>query len=99
MKAGDKVVCIKRSKFVHMDGSQTDGINEPKYNDICTVTYVGEFFNEPYLEFKEFNGCYCFINFRKIEPFRNKLTQDLAVQVLTEQLKPEIEHIQIKENA
>ena len=98
MKVGDKVVCI-RSRYNGLWWNEFDEcVPGPKLDDVLNITRVDE---DGGLCFKEFhapvNDGYNPTAFRKIEPFKNKLTQELAIQVLTEQLKPEIEHIEIKE--
>lgn len=95
-KVGDVVVCIKKGKWKNDSGREFAGT---KYEDKCKIEGIN---NKGGLEIGGylFQGRQMGFNpsrFRKVEPFKNKLTQHLAIQVLTEQLKPQIERIEIKE--
>jgi len=93
MKVGDKVVCIDDSEWY--GGYYSEDNPTPLVKDkIYTILKIA------------FNGAQAVNSdmwlwddkrFRKVEPFKNKLTQELAIQVLTNQPQTEIERIEIKE--
>ena len=102
MKVGDKVVCIDDCN--QYNDSSTGEIDILVKGNIYTIKKI-VWWNNDFLLHEAKAGYWqdgeetTWKNnrFRKVEPFKNKLTQELAIQVLTTQGKPEIEHIEIKE--
>ena len=100
MKVGDKVECINASETILLKNGRTYEIEHVDTNG--GVLLVGlnmelenvyDYANGIVNVYKAYDPA----RFRKKQTFRNKLTQTLAVEVLTGQDKPEIERIEIKE--
>lgn len=91
-KIGDKYVCLNSYPWEVGQG--------PKKDDILTINRTIHAYGGCYLVFEEWleDGFYP-TYFRKVEkkPFTNAITKELSVQVLTEEKKPQIERIEIKE--
>lgn len=91
MKVGDKVVCI--------DDIERGYPVLAKKGDIYTIVeiWMNIKFNDLGVRLKEIkanpnsSGYFSANRFRKVEPFRNKITQELMVKVITEQIEEGIE--------
>ncbi len=96
-KKGDNVICINQVGWFDENGMPCNG---PKFNDELIIDSIS---TEGGLMFYDYGindeDGYLSRCFRKAEPkkFTNAITKELAAEVLTEQKKPQIERIEIKE--
>ena len=103
MKVGDKVVCISgvnslEKGNIYIIKSFSNCCISNISVGLATTNSLGSMCYDCNTSHGDrFTAFFKLSRFRKVEPFRNELTKTLMVEVLTEQLKPQIERIEIKE--
>lgn len=85
-KIGDKVVCIKRGAWTHVNGNYQG--KDPVYNDDYVVKGTDSEIGNPILLLEGFGCWYFSCEFRKVEP--KKQTNKLSAKLLEEFKESEI---------
>lgn len=96
MKIGDEVVCVEVNPGLMKNPKLSEHIVN---NDIYFVDEQGYDDINDWIQVSGMRTEWDKTSFRKVDnkPFTNAITKELSVQVLTEEKKPQIERIEIKE--